>query len=222
MPGSCVRYQAGSGATSGRSPTRVQVSRSLDSARPICWSRTRVPAAGVQRRVVHPPGAVLAACDRARPQRHVVPASVVAGCERIRVHRPVRQVRGARVADERRLVAQRGVLQGRRGLEEEEVVALAVVGDPTVPDPVLGVLQHRRNAATLGRRWIRGRCSWCRERSGRCGVATTRTRWTATSSWCRSGSTAAWRARSAPRRPGSRRRPAAPSSRPRRRWRARA
>jgi hypothetical protein len=50
--------------------------------------------------------------------------------------------------DERVGVTQPGVAECPRRLEVEEVVAVTVVDDPAVPDPLLGIAQHAITLAT--------------------------------------------------------------------------
>jgi phosphoenolpyruvate carboxykinase (GTP) len=56
--------------------------------------------------------------------------------------RPVREVGGHRVTDPRPVVAPFGVLQGLGREQEEQVIPLAVVGRPEVPDPGVRKREH--------------------------------------------------------------------------------
>ena len=151
-----VLYQRGSGLTTGASPTRRQVIRSSETATPIRWSLTPT-AAGVDRGVEHPPRAVVVADHRAGPQGQVVPTGVAAGPRAVgRIVHSTRSVE-RRVADRRRQVSPIGVDQGSRRLQVEQVIGLAVVDDPAVPDPVPGVAQHERKLSRLPGRAQRSR-----------------------------------------------------------------
>ncbi len=72
------------------------------------------------------------------PGGQVVEGGRVAADECIPLPRPGGQIGGGGVADGSAVVPGVGFFQRPRGVEEEEVVLLAVVGKPEVPDPGVG------------------------------------------------------------------------------------
>src|SRR5207249_214476 len=87
------------------------------------------------------PDATVVTHDRPGPQRQVVPSGGV-GPYRLAVVGPLDEVARARMPDRRPGVPSPGVDQGARGPQEVQVIQVAVVGDPTVPDPVVRKPQH--------------------------------------------------------------------------------
>lgn len=88
--------------------------------------------------VEHAPASAGVADDGAGPGREVVERRGVGGRHCVGGQGPLLAVPRGRVSDGRTVVAAFAVLQGARGAEEEQVVVGAVVGHPTVPDPVVG------------------------------------------------------------------------------------
>jgi hypothetical protein len=88
--------------------------------------------------VEQPPAVVLAPHDAAGPGRQVVERRPVRGGERVTDLNPVAKVVGNGVADAGPAVPPSFILQRSGGEQEEQVVAVAVVGQPEVPDPRVG------------------------------------------------------------------------------------
>ena len=140
------RGASGSGtgrATRARRATRRHVIRSSDSANPMPLVLDGPPL-GVERRVVHAPDAVVAARDRAGPQREIVEAR--GRRARARRRAPPTSTRSSELACPIRAASWRRsrIAERARRPQGEQVVALAVVGDPAVPDPVLPRAEHER------------------------------------------------------------------------------
>jgi hypothetical protein len=101
---------------------------------------------------VEQPPAVVAADHAAGPGRHVVERRRLGGGDHVADLDPVAKVLGHGVADRGSVVAPPLVLQGPGGEQEEQVVAVAVVGQPEVPEPGAGEPEHRVSPSLPRRR----------------------------------------------------------------------